>query len=64
MNIFVEWCDGVFYLKKGLNGERILQMEADDTALAKNRMGISGEYDLSDYNINNLVKGNIKKGEK
>lgn len=53
--VFIEWCDSVFYLKKGLDGERILLLDSDDTALAKNRMGLSGEVKLSDTDLNKLL---------
>ena len=64
MNAFVEWCDAVFYLKKESDGKRKLLLDSDDVALAKNRMGLQGEVDLSEVDINELIKGNIKKGEK
>lgn len=55
MNVFVEWCDEVFYLKRDFSGERVLVLESDDVALAKNRLGLSGEIKLSDLNINKLL---------
>lgn len=55
MNVFVEWVDNVFYLKKNGSGERTLVLESDDTALAKNRLGLSGEVKLSDVDINKLL---------
>ena len=63
MNVFVEWCDNVFYLKKDIAGERILVLESDDTALAKNRLGLTGEVKLSDIDINKLLmpQGKEKK---
>lgn len=65
MNVFVEWCDNVFYLKKDFDGERILQLESDATALAKNRLGLTGEVKLSDIDINKLLKQESdKKKEK
>ena len=56
MNVFVEWCDGVFYLKKEGSGKRTLLLESDDVALAKNRFGMTGEVDLSNTDINDLFK--------
>ena len=55
MNVFVEWCDNVFYLKKNIAGERVLVLESDDSALAKNRLGLTGEVKLSDIDINKLL---------
>lgn len=55
MNVFVEWCDNVFYLKKDIAGERILVLESDDVALAKNRLSLTGEVKLSETDINKLL---------
>ena len=62
MNVFVEWCDQVFYLKKDANGDRILVLDSDMNALAKNRLGMSGEVKLADIDINELLQP--KKGKK
>lgn len=59
MNTFVEWCDGVFYLKKNISGERVIQVESDDTALAKNRMNLTGEISIEANDINKILKGEI-----
>lgn len=61
MNVFVEWCDNVFYLKKDIAGERILVLESDDVALAKNRLGRTGEVKLSEIDINKLLTPEEKK---
>lgn len=55
MNTFVEWCDNVFFLKRDISGERVLVLESDDVALAKNRLGLTGEVKLSDIDINKLL---------
>lgn len=55
MNTFVEWCDNVFYLKKDISGERVLVLESDDSALAKNRLSLTGEVKLKDIDINKLL---------
>ena len=55
MNVFVEWSDNVFYLKKDIDGERVLVLESDDVALAKNRLGLTGEVKLSEIDINELL---------
>jgi phage nucleotide-binding protein len=61
MNVFVEWCDNVFYLKNA-DGERSLILEGDSNVLAKNRLGLTGEIKLADTDINNLLIP--KKGDK
>lgn len=55
MNIFVEWSDNVFYLKKKSDGSRILVLDGDDNVLAKNRLSLHGEVDLADVDINKLL---------
>lgn len=62
LNAFVEWCDNIFYLRKDANGERYLQLESDSVALAKNRIGMTGEVKLSEVDINNLLIGKLTKG--
>lgn len=54
MNVFVEWCDNVFYLKH-VDGERYLVLEGDSNVLAKNRLNLTGEVKLADTDINNLL---------
>lgn len=63
MNTFVEWCDNVFFLKRDISGERVLVLESDEVALAKNRLGLTGEVKLSEVDINKLLmpKGKEKK---
>ena len=60
MNVFVEWCDNVFYLKN-IDGERYLVLEGDSNVLAKNRLELTGEVKLADTDINKLL---IPKGGK
>ena len=60
LNAFVEWCDAIFYLKKNIEGDRILQLSSDDVALAKNRTGMSGEVNLSEVDINKILKEEAK----
>lgn len=58
LNAFVEWCDAIYYLKKNSSGDRILQLNSDDIALAKNRTGIkTSEVNLSEVDINNILIG-------
>ena len=64
MNVFVEWVDNVFYLKKDANGERYLVLDSDMVALAKNRLSLSGEIKLADVDINKLLMPTAKKGDK
>lgn len=61
MNVFVEWVDQVFYLKKDMNGDRILVLDSDMNALAKNRLGLTGEVKLADIDINKLLMPNKEK---
>lgn len=56
MNVFVEWVDNVFYLKKDNNGNRVLVLDSDMIALAKNRLSLSGEVKLDEVDINELLK--------
>lgn len=55
MNVFVEWVDFVYYLKKKPDGERTLLLDSDGIALAKNRIGLSGEVSLNDHDIKDLL---------
>lgn len=51
----IEWVDNVFYLKK-VNGERMLQVESDNCAVAKNRLGLEkNEYDLAETTITKIL---------
>lgn len=62
MNVFVEWVDNVFYLKNN-GGERSIVVDNNDTVLAKNRLGLSGEYNLSENSFAELVYGQTKAEE-
>ena len=64
MNTFLEWCDNVFYLKKDINDDRVLVLEGDSTAVAKNRLGLTGEVKLKDNDINDIIKLTSMKKEK
>lgn len=64
LNAFMEWCDAIFYLKKDSSGNRILQLESDDVALAKNRTGMTGEVNLSEVDINSVLNNKINRKEK
>ncbi len=56
LNAFMEWCDAIYFLKKDLAGDRVLQLESDSIAVAKNRSGLSGEWSLTkDGDINKLL---------
>jgi hypothetical protein len=55
----------VFYLKKDLDGSRKLVLESDGIALAKNRLGKTGEVDIDQTDINEVLKPiNNKEKEK
>jgi hypothetical protein len=56
MNAFVEWVDEVFYLKKDSAGNHKVLVESDMNALAKNRLGLTGEFDINETDINELLK--------
>lgn len=54
---FEEWVDSIFYLKK-VNNERIIQVESDDFAVAKNRSALDqNEYSVDKIDINKLLAG-------
>lgn len=56
LSAFMEWCDAIFFLKKDMAGDRVLQLESDAVAVAKNRTGMSGEWNLNtDGDINKLL---------
>lgn len=61
MNVFVEWCDNVFYLKKNAENKRVLLLDSDGTALAKNRLGKTGEVSLESNDINEILKPSKEK---
>lgn len=68
MPAIVEWVDTILYLKKR-GDDRFIQVEGDSSVLAKNRFGLSGEYNLAEVDINKLLKikqekATNKKGEK
>ena len=57
----IEWVDNVFYLKR-VNGERVVQVDGDNYAVAKNRIGLQGEYNLNETTITKLL-GLEKEGK-
>ena len=61
MNVFVEWCDNVFYLKKDAEDHHILVLESDNVALAKNRLGKTGEVNIDEEDINEILKPKKEK---
>ena len=61
MSVFIEWTDNVFYLKKDNNGNRVLVLDSDMIALAKNRLSLSGEVKLDEVDINELLKPTKKE---
>ena len=64
LNAFMEWCDAIFYLKKAATGNRILQLESDDIALAKNRTALTGEINLSEVDVNDVLTNKANRKEK
>lgn len=63
MAVFVEWADSVFYLKKDIDGSRVLLLESDGVALAKNRVGLSGEVNINEIDINELLMPQAKENK-
>lgn len=63
MNIFVEWSDSVFYLKKNPDGERSLVLDGDENILAKNRQQLHGEVKLAGIDINELLMPKNNNGK-
>lgn len=61
LNAFLEWCDDIFYLKKDASGTRTLLLDSDDAALAKNRVGATGEVTVTDNTLNEVLKLNKEK---
>ena len=57
---FIEWVDNVFYLKKQ-GGSRKVLFESDPTALAKNRLGLTGESDVDKLNLTDLLTKSKKE---
>lgn len=51
---FTEWVDNVLYLKK-VGEDRFIQVESDNSIMAKNRIGLTGEYDVAKQDINELL---------
>ena len=45
--------DNVFYLKN-IDGGRSLVLEGDSNVLAKNRLGLTGELELKDVDVNKM----------
>lgn len=58
VNPFIEWADDIFYLKND-NGKRTLVLEGDSNIVAKNRQGLTGEVNLDEIDINEILK--VKK---
>lgn len=50
----VQWCDNVFYLKD-IDGRRTLLLNSTSDILAKNRLAKSGEVDLSQTTIQEVL---------
>lgn len=56
MHVFVEWVDEVLYLKKDIDGSRMLVLESDNNVLAKNRLGKTGEVAVDKIDINKFLR--------
>ena len=57
MNVFVEWVDNLFYIKRDDDGTRHLIVNPTDVIMAKNRMGIQEEEFVMDekFDFNSLI---------
>lgn len=60
VNPFIEWADDIFYLKAD-GDKRMLVLEGDSNVLAKNRQGLTGEVNVDDIDINELLAGSKKE---
>lgn len=65
MNTFMEWCDHIFYLKTDASGNRTIVASNDGVATAKNRLGITGEIQVTDdLNMDDVVRPKNNKVNK
>lgn len=67
MNVFVEWVDNLFYIKRDDDGVRHLIVNPTDVIMAKNRMGIQeDEFVMDDkFDFHSLITtGKAQKAEK
>lgn len=55
-----EWVDHILYLKK-VGDDRVVQVESNEYALAKNRIGLVGEYNINENDINKLLTVKTKE---
>lgn len=57
MNVFVEWVDNLFYIRRDDDGVRHLIVNPTDVIMAKNRMGIQeDEFVMDDkFNFHSLI---------
>lgn len=62
VNPFIEWADDIFYLKND-GGKRTLVLEGDSNVIAKNRQGLTGEVNLDEIDINELLEMKGKEGK-
>lgn len=58
MHPFVQWCDNVFYLRND-HGVHKLLLDSTDTILAKNRLGKTGEVNLNETTIQEVLTPNV-----
>lgn len=66
MNVFCEWCDELFYIKRDDDGTHHLIVNPTDTVMAKNRIGIKeDEFILDDkFDFESLITtGRAQRGE-
>lgn len=61
MNVFVEWVDNLFYIKRDDDGVRHLIVNPTDVIMAKNRIGLQQDEFLMDdkFNFEALITGKM-----
>lgn len=65
MNVFVEWVDNLFYIKRDDDGVRHLIVNPTDVIMAKNRMGLQqDEFVMDDkFNFHELITGKAQNAD-
>ena len=66
MNVFVEWVDNLFYIKRDDDGVRHLIVNPTDVIMAKNRIGLQEDEFLMDdkFNFEALITGKAQHADK
>ena len=66
MNVFIEWVDNLFYIKRDEDGSHHLIVNPTDTVMAKNRIGLQEDEFLMDdkFNFEALITGKAQRADK